>query len=95
MENLNLNTIAGQTNVELSGSITIRNVLDLKKEFDALLYNKNLLINLSYISEIDSAGFQLIWLFIEELRKREIGFKVQEISEPLQNILAIYNLELI
>ncbi|MEM3238244.1 MAG: STAS domain-containing protein [Thermoplasmata archaeon] len=94
MENLNVKTVGEQVFLEIKDSVTINNVTELKNILEDMFYYKFIVIDLSDISEIDSAGFILIWFFIENLKKREINFEIRNISDAIRNLSKTYNLEL-
>ncbi|MCS7215517.1 MAG: STAS domain-containing protein [Thermodesulfovibrio sp.] len=80
--------------IKIDGSLTINEVLNMKKELSKLINAKNINFDLSEIQEFDSAGFQLLYTFIRDKRKEGITVIIDGISEIVRNFQETYNLEL-
>lgn len=80
----------GVRQITLEGEMTIYNAVDTKSSLmDALRKSKELEINLSKVTEVDSAGVQLLLMTKREAGKNDIPFRLVNHSDA---ILEIFNL---
>lgn len=86
----------GTHTLSLSGELTIFNVAQLKSEFDDFLQSgdcENLKLDLSKVSEIDTACYQLIIQLKKLCDQRSIGFVLGTVSPAVQDVINIYNMD--
>jgi anti-anti-sigma factor len=73
--------------------LTIHSVQEVKNELVNVTDNfTDVFLDLSDITEIDSAGFQLLYALIREIRKK--GICEIAASESVKNMFSTYNVEL-
>jgi len=79
--------------LELSGELSIFNANNLKDELAQYLDgNKRLTLNLSDVSEADTAFLQMLLQFKKECSSREIDLDIDSCSEPVAELISIYDL---
>ena len=62
-------------------------VENLKNE---LVEDKDIILNLADISEIDSAGFQVLVALKNEALKRSVSLKINDMSPEVYEIITLY-----
>ena len=78
----------------LKCDLDIINAAALKPHLLALLeLNKPILLDLSEASEMDSAGFQLLWLLRLEASARKLNFTITAHSEATLKLIKLYRVE--
>ncbi len=81
--------------VDISEDFTVMTINEVKKALEEVLAaSKPVEILLKEVEEFDSAAFQLLYAFVNELQKRHIEYKILEMSNSVKNILTIYDTEL-
>lgn len=84
---------ADQTKMCLIGEMTIFHINDIKESLVKQFSEANeLLIDLSGVSEIDTAGLQVLILFKNEASKKKKKLVLAEHSQPVVDILEISHL---
>ena len=85
---------ANEKVIEWSGSLSIEQAESLKEELsNALAENKNVVLNLSKVEDVDTTTIQLILAAQKEAKKRGGSFKVDKsISESTAKFLNLLNL---
>lgn len=77
----------------IDGEMTIYTALDQKMAFsECLENNKELQIDLSGVSEIDSAGLQLLLFVKREANERHIKLSLIHHSQPVVEVFELLNL---
>ncbi|MBL8019665.1 MAG: STAS domain-containing protein [Leptospirales bacterium] len=68
---------ADRTIVVIDTDLTIREAGRLRAELAALKLSKPFILDLTEVSEIDSAGLQLIFAFEKDLKEKNLSLQVQ------------------
>lgn len=84
----------GKILLKFSESVTIHNVSDTKSALDKIELEEAIKVDLADVSEIDSAGFQLIYTYLRDLRRSGLKVEFIGLSESIKNFCSTYNLEL-
>ncbi|MCQ8104803.1 STAS domain-containing protein [Methylomonas sp. SURF-2] len=80
-------------NLVVAGEMTIYTALEQKTVFSKCLdHNKELQIDLSAVSEIDSAGLQLLLLLKREANQRHIKLSLINHSQAVVEVFELLNL---
>ncbi len=83
----------GLYRMRLNGEMTIIQAIDLKNNFlDNLEKCKEIEIDLSGVTEIDTAGFQILCLIKKEAEMADKAFKISSCSSKVSTILELYNM---
>ncbi|MBF0317921.1 MAG: STAS domain-containing protein [Nitrospirae bacterium] len=78
----------------VDGEMTVVNAVELRKVFaDSLEGCSEVEIDLSKVSEFDSAGFQLLLALKLATQKRSKGFRVTAHSPSTTQVLSLYNMK--
>jgi anti-anti-sigma factor len=84
----------GLCEVTLDGDLTIYEASELKSELDKCLNKcKAITINLSAVSELDTACFQVLLMAKRECVKKEIDFTMNSHSPAVFDVLELFNME--
>jgi anti-anti-sigma factor len=80
--------------LQLDGEITIYTAMELKKTIlDALEEcGQALHLDLSAVTELDTAGFQLLVLAKREAERRGKGFHIEAVSPATDELIRLYNM---
>lgn len=89
-----LKSVDGKILLKFSESITIHNVSDTKSALDNVNLEHFVKVDMTEIAEMDSAGFQLIYTYIRDLRRSGIVVEFVGLSDSVKNFCSTYNLEL-
>lgn len=89
-----LKSVDGKILLKFSESITIHNVSDTKAKLDKIDVENCVDLDLKEVAEVDSAGFQLIYTYIRDLRRSGLSVDIIGMSESVKNFCDTYNLEL-
>ncbi len=76
----------------VEGELTIYTAAEMKEKFGALLESASIDIDLAQVSEIDTAGLQLLLLLQRECAKREKSISFSNPSEAVQSCWSLCNL---
>ncbi|MCX8083510.1 MAG: STAS domain-containing protein [Calditerrivibrio sp.] len=88
------NTLNGNCSViKFLDSLTIHNVAEIKAMLEGCTFTEKIIIDLSEVNEMDSAGFQLLYAFIEDLIKNNYDFMISSKSDIIKNFESTYRLE--
>jgi anti-sigma B factor antagonist len=80
-------------NIRVSGEMTIYNARELKKGLATHLFAaKDLVMDLTEVSEMDTAGLQLIVLAMKESMSSGGRFKVASLSRPAERIITLFDM---
>lgn len=80
--------------VKISGEMTIYHSAQLKTELGAILVrNGNMELDLSDVSELDSAGFQVLALFRRETIEQGKQFRLMKCSAPVSAVLKMFQVD--
>jgi anti-anti-sigma factor len=83
----------GQCSVKLAGDVTLDDSLELKRKLlDAVSAATEIEVDVSQVSDIDTAGFQLLILAKRESVLRQKKFRLVKHSQPVVEIMVTYNL---
>ncbi|CAD6880178.1 STAS domain protein [Methylomonas albis] len=83
----------GVTHLAIQGELTIYSVLEHKEAlFPYLSSAKEIQIDLADVTEIDSAGLQLLMFLKQEAVSRGITFSLSQHSEAVVEVLELLNL---
>ncbi len=84
----------GLCEVTLDGELTIYEAAELKAEFDKYIDKcKAITINLSAVSEIDTACFQVLMMAKSECLKKNKEFTMNAHSPAVFDVLELLNME--
>ena len=79
---------------KLECDLIIINAETLKPQLLGLLEdNTPVVLDLSEVQEMDSAGFQLLWLLRQEASERKIDFSITAHSEATLKLIKLYRAE--
>lgn len=80
--------------LQLDGEITIYTAMELKKTIlDALgECEQALRLDLSAVTELDTAGFQLLVMAKREAERRGKSFRIEAISPATEELIRLYNM---
>lgn len=77
----------------LSGELTVQTAAATKEALVRhLAEDKDLALDLSGVSEIDTAGLQLLLLARREAATRAVGFSLSAVSAPVRDVLGLARL---
>ena len=76
--------------VFISGPITLENALTLRKEMDAYLSRSTCLVDLSKVTEIDSAAVSLMLDWQRRARSAGTGLRFANIGESISSLIDLY-----
>ena len=80
-----------KVSIALEGEMTVFFIKDLKNNICKYLeHNKNMELDLSKISRIDTSGFQLLALLKREVEGRASKFKILNPSDDVKRIFSLY-----
>jgi anti-anti-sigma factor len=83
----------GVTHLAIQGELTIYSVLEHKQALSHYLSSaKDIQIDLAAVTEIDSAGLQLLMFLKQEALSRDIAFSLCQHSEAVVEVLELLNL---
>lgn len=83
----------GVTQLAIQGEMTIYTALEQQKILSENLYNrKELQIDLSGVSEIDSAGLQLLMFLKREAAEHQIKLSLTQHSQAIIEVFELLNL---
>ncbi len=81
-------------NIRVSGEMTIYNARELKKGLAEHLFSaKDLVMDLTEVSEMDTAGLQLVVLARKESTSSGRRFKIASLSGPADRLVTLYNMK--
>jgi len=84
----------GLCEVTLDGELTIYEAVELKTALDKYLSScKAITINLSAVSELDTACFQVLMMAKRECVKNKIDFTMNSHSPAVFDVLDLFNME--
>ena len=90
---INANSTDSSIHLEIDGEMTIYTALEQKNDLAAYLSEgKDIQIDLSGVSEIDSAGTQLLLFVKQEAAAKEIPLTLTHHSEAVVEVVDLYNL---
>lgn len=82
-----------QHRTALEGDLTIYRAAEIKERLiPPISAHRETELDLSGVSEIDSAGLQLLLLAAKEARRHQHAFRLSFLSQPVEELLALYNL---
>lgn len=90
------NTTKGLCKISLHGDMTIYHVAMLKEKLLELLENKKtkeVEINLTDVSEMDTAGFQILVMSKQESKRINKPLSLLAHSQAVRDVLELYNVE--
>ncbi len=98
MDEVTVNTEQGRDGsrcVRVRGDMTVAHAAALKEAFLAALPASagSVELDLSAVSDCDSAGFQLLVLVRQECERRGVAFRLAELSAPVHDVVAFYRFE--
>lgn len=80
--------------VKISGELTIYHATELKNELRDLIDRGNgLLLDLSEVSEFDTAGFQVLAWARREAERRGLALRIEKPSASVQQLFAAYRID--
>lgn len=83
----------GVVQLAIQNEMTIYTVLEQKGELSTFLNTVNeMQIDLAQVTEIDSAGLQLLMFLKREVLAREISFSLTQHSQAVVDVLELLNL---
>lgn len=78
---------------QIDGEMTIYNAAEIgEKLFSALLDSRDLVINLSNVTEIDSAGVQLLMMAKKERATNDLNLSLTEHSDSVLDVFELMDL---
>jgi len=82
------------TEIALSGELTIFCAMDLYQEhIQKIKFKSKVIFKLSSVSEIDTAGMQIILILFKEIKKQSGEYEVSSISDVISDYVKLFNLE--
>ena len=79
--------------IKLAGELTIYNAIEIKdKLMEALKQHKEMEIDLAKVTEIDTAGFQLLLLAKQEAANQDTALRLVNHSEATLEIINLYHM---
>ena len=79
--------------VKMAGDVTLDDSLELKRKLlDAVSTSTEIEVDVSQVSDIDTAGFQLLILAKREAVLRQKKFRLIKHSQPVVEMMVTYNL---
>lgn len=84
----------GVSTVRIEGDLTIYNAQDLKKALIESISpcGKPVCLDLSGAGEMDTAGFQLLYLAFREARKDGVDIRISGASPQVSSIIGLYGM---
>jgi anti-anti-sigma factor len=83
----------GACRLIVDGDMTIYNALEVKQHLIAAVRSANTLeLDLSHVSEMDTAGFQLLVLSKQESQRLERTLRITAHSDAVREIIQFYNM---
>lgn len=83
----------GLCSIVIDGGMNIYTISDIKKEmFESFHDCQSLELDLTGVTEMDTAGFQLLLLAKREAHLADKGFGMTGISEAASAVIGIYNM---
>ncbi len=80
--------------IRISGEMTVYNASEIKKGLAEHLFSaKEIELDLSGVSEIDSAGLQLMILAKSESMGAGRSLRITALSGPVEGIVRLYNMQ--
>ncbi len=80
-------------NIRVSGEMTIHNARELKKGLAEHLFSaKDIEMDLTDVSEMDTAGLQLMVLAMKESMDSGMRLKIASLSGPAERIITLYDM---
>lgn len=93
MTSFEVNEQATYAEVAISGALTIYNIKSFFKDhIKTFAFNKSIILDLSNIDEIDTAGTQLLLMLTRTANDHGIGCEVSGISDSVKEYLDLFNL---
>ncbi|MCX8027492.1 MAG: STAS domain-containing protein [Thermodesulfovibrionales bacterium] len=78
--------------IRIEGEMTIFNAQEIASSID-ISDCKEIEIDLSGVSEIDTSGFQILVALKKEAIKKNLDFRIIKSSDVVNNLLQIYRVE--
>ena len=89
--NINTETVNGTCRLQIEGEMTIFHAQELKDGIlDSLENTEGLEVDLSRVSEIDTAGFQLLLMLRNESMRLHTSLQVDAYSPAILSLLELY-----
>lgn len=83
----------GACRLIVDGDMTIYNALEVKQQLVAAVRGTALLeLDLSHVSEMDTAGFQLLVMAKQESQRLDRTLRITAHSDPVREIIEFYNM---
>jgi len=82
------------TEITLSGELTIYSVTDLfQSNFKKITFKELVVIKLSAIEEVDTAGVQLLVMIFKMIAQQKSHYIIKSMSETLTEYSKLFNLQ--
>jgi len=82
------------TEIVISGELTIYSAMELyQQHLQAIKLKELVIIKLAAVSEIDTAGMQLLVLLFKEIVNQEVDSILHSVSPIIMDYAALFNLE--
>lgn len=86
-------TTEGAAHLILDGPMTIYNVADIKQQLLSGLHTATVLqLDLSHVSEIDTAGFQVLVMAKREAQRLQRELRIVAHSPAVQDVIEFFNM---
>ena len=84
---------SGQEEIVFEGDMTIYNAEGFKQDlFSAIEKKKNVNVNLTDVSEFDTAGFQALLIGKIYAQENEVELRLCDASEPVSEVFKLYGM---
>ncbi len=81
--------------IKIEGELSIYSVKSIYEEIKiSLSYKNKLLLDLYHITEMDSAGLQLILLIQREFKKYNMPIEIEKQSSAVSDLFKLFNIKL-
>ena len=94
MYKLDCKTLKKGNRIKLTGELTIYSAENIYKELDTqFLSNNNLLLDCAGVSEIDTAGAQLLLMLSKFQKDNNKLFQLEKMSSNVEDFVNLFNLK--
>lgn len=89
-----MNTLPNTVQLSLDGPMTIYSAADVKSRLMTSLQGASLVeLDLSHVTEMDTAGFQLLIMAKREAQRLEQTLRIVAHSHAVQEVIDFYNMD--
>jgi len=82
------------TEITFSGELTIFCAMEIYQEhLQTIILKPKVIIKLSSVSEIDTAGIQILLILFKEITKQNGEYEISSINDVVNDFVKLFNLE--